>query len=114
MFFGLSNFGAFLGKGQGSPKAKAHSFFNKKIEPIKKSLLYEPIKKALLLLQNSNKTFFLTRPRADQWCKDFTHCTDSNTDPMSGAGTKDKKPRLAEHEVEHVVSIMEMVRVYVN
>jgi hypothetical protein len=35
-------------------------------------------------------------------------------DPMRGAGTKDKKPRLAEHEVEHVVSIMEMVRVYVN
>jgi hypothetical protein len=33
---------------------------------------------------------------------------------MSGAGTEDKKPRLAEHEVEHVVSIMEMVRVYVN
>ena len=35
---------------------------------------------------------------------------------MSGAGTEDsitgagKKPRLAEHEVEHVVSIMEMVR----
>jgi hypothetical protein len=25
--------------------------------------------------------------------------------------TKEKKPRLAEHEVEHVVSIMEMVRV---
>jgi hypothetical protein len=33
---------------------------------------------------------------------------------MSGAGTTDKKPRLAEHEAEHVVSIMEMVRVYVN
>jgi hypothetical protein len=30
---------------------------------------------------------------------------------MSGAGTEGKKPRLAEHEVEHVVSIMEMVRV---
>ena len=34
-----------------------------------------------------------------------------SSDPMSGAGTEDKKPRLAEHEVEHVVSIMEMVRV---
>jgi hypothetical protein len=33
---------------------------------------------------------------------------------MSGAGTKAKKPRVAEHEVEHFVSIMEMVRVYVN
>jgi hypothetical protein len=30
---------------------------------------------------------------------------------MSGAGTEGKKPRLAEHEVEHIVSIMEMVRV---
>jgi hypothetical protein len=30
------------------------------------------------------------------------------------ARTKAKKYRLAEHEVEHVVSIMEMVRVYVN
>jgi hypothetical protein len=30
---------------------------------------------------------------------------------MSGAGTEGKKPRLAEREVEHVVSIMEMVRV---
>jgi hypothetical protein len=36
------------------------------------------------------------------------------SDPMSGAGTKDKKPRLTEHEAEHVVSIMEMVRVYVQ
>jgi hypothetical protein len=30
---------------------------------------------------------------------------------MSGAGTEGKKPRLAEHEAEHIVSIMEMVRV---
>jgi hypothetical protein len=30
---------------------------------------------------------------------------------MSGAGTEGKKPRLAEHEDEHIVSIMEMVRV---
>jgi hypothetical protein len=30
---------------------------------------------------------------------------------MSGAGTEGKKPRLAEHEVEHVVSIMEMVSI---
>jgi hypothetical protein len=30
---------------------------------------------------------------------------------MSGAGTEGKKPRLAEQEVEHIVSIMEMVRV---
>jgi hypothetical protein len=30
---------------------------------------------------------------------------------MSGAGTEGKKPRLAEHEVAHVVSMMEMVRV---
>jgi hypothetical protein len=27
------------------------------------------------------------------------------------SGGQGKKPRLAEHEVEHVVSIMEMVRV---
>jgi hypothetical protein len=33
---------------------------------------------------------------------------------MSGAGTEDKKPRLAEHEVEHVMSIMEMVRVCIT
>ena len=30
---------------------------------------------------------------------------------MSGAGTEGKKPRLAEHEAEHIVLIMEMVRV---
>jgi hypothetical protein len=30
---------------------------------------------------------------------------------MRGAGAEGKKPRLAEHEVEHIVSIMEMVRV---
>jgi hypothetical protein len=30
---------------------------------------------------------------------------------MRRAGTQGKKQRLAEHEVEHVVSIMEMVRV---
>jgi hypothetical protein len=30
---------------------------------------------------------------------------------MSGAGTEGNKPRLAEHEDEHIVSIMEMVRV---
>ena len=41
----------------------------------------------------------------------FPHRDRNHGDPMSGAGTKDKKPRLAEHEVEHVVSIMEMVRV---
>jgi hypothetical protein len=29
---------------------------------------------------------------------------------MSGAGTEGKKPRLAEHEIEHIVSILEMVR----
>jgi hypothetical protein len=33
---------------------------------------------------------------------------------MSGAGNEVKKPRLAEHEVEHVVSIMEMVRVCIT
>jgi hypothetical protein len=30
---------------------------------------------------------------------------------MSGVGTEDKRPRLADYEIEHVVSIMEMVRV---
>jgi hypothetical protein len=33
---------------------------------------------------------------------------------MSGVGTEDKKPRLAEHEIEHVVSIMEMVSVCIT
>jgi hypothetical protein len=41
----------------------------------------------------------------------LTATVDSNADPrMGGAGTQDKKPRLA----EYVVSIMEMVGVYVN